>query len=338
MRNQALPNRRPSPMPSRAELFFQDLPWEGNIYNHLRSFANADPPVFETEWLDFKVGEGPGLDDKVKRQKWSEALSGFGNTEGGVLIWGVEAKPDPVSKLDKVTKIVLCPDVCAMENLLRKSLHEAVDPPISGVQIVAVPGPDGKSGFVVCLIPQGQYQPHRAEQAGKAFFIRIGESFKVPAVSLLRTMFFSKEKPHLVPSLYRNPTDGDVLRYGIQLENRGAASAENIFIRICFPRETRFKLENLNEASGLITAPDGAGFSIGHIIHPEMTRHVGILVNPAKPLLDSEDRFGRPARVTIKTHCRDYASMEWEIFFSGDVIDVIGTHEFRPVVVQSKSE
>src|SRR4051794_40958325 len=46
----------------------------------------------ETEYLEFKGGK---TNSKDARRLWSKALSGFANTEGGVLIWGVRTDPTP---------------------------------------------------------------------------------------------------------------------------------------------------------------------------------------------------------------------------------------------------
>jgi hypothetical protein len=47
----------------------------------------------ESDYLEFKGGSK--LDEKTAKKYWSKALSGFGNSEGGVLIWGVDARKTP---------------------------------------------------------------------------------------------------------------------------------------------------------------------------------------------------------------------------------------------------
>ena len=64
--------------PSRALDFFQQVKTEGLPF--LKTLINSHPPTFETDWLDFKGGER--LDDRSVKKIWSEALSGFANTEG----------------------------------------------------------------------------------------------------------------------------------------------------------------------------------------------------------------------------------------------------------------
>ena len=76
-----------SDLQSRAAQLYQEI------------VGHSDPAAFlcqlvdqhkaENDFLEFK-GAGT-IGDKDIRKHWSQALSGFANTEGGVLIWGIRA-------------------------------------------------------------------------------------------------------------------------------------------------------------------------------------------------------------------------------------------------------
>ncbi|WP_406699173.1 ATP-binding protein [Singulisphaera sp. Ch08] len=72
----------------------------------LRAMVEGEPRAVESEWLEFKAfpwndfldpmkGYDPkNLKEKKKdfiKETWSQVLSAFANTQGGVLIWGIHA-------------------------------------------------------------------------------------------------------------------------------------------------------------------------------------------------------------------------------------------------------
>lgn len=122
----------------------------------------------ETEYLEFKGGRIQDDPSAVKRF-WSQAISGFANTEGGVLIWGIRATriehPDDRSrKIDAASELDLVPQPATFVQLLKDVLLEACVEPVQGIELAGVDAGNGDGkGFVVCLIPEGKHKPYRAE-------------------------------------------------------------------------------------------------------------------------------------------------------------------------------
>src|SRR5687768_2856159 len=89
-------------MPSRAENYFEQYTGAGAA-EVIKGLPELADPVFENEFLDFKSGHawnatikeaGKPTDDKAKdnlKAVWSKAIGQFANSEGGILIWGVNA-------------------------------------------------------------------------------------------------------------------------------------------------------------------------------------------------------------------------------------------------------
>ena len=80
---------------SRAQDLFDRLVQGGEP--EVLSFISQ--PVTEELFLDYKRsadnGAGKTLNNK-DRANLAKAISGFGNSEGGVILWGVDCRNDPV--------------------------------------------------------------------------------------------------------------------------------------------------------------------------------------------------------------------------------------------------
>ena len=223
---------------SSARLFF-DRAIAGGA-NFLRELIAQKTP--ETEWLDFKCGDH--LDDNQIRITWSKALCGFANNQGGVLVWGIDARFDNVTKVDAACDLKLVPNPAGLRDRLRQLHPTSTEPPLIGVESTTIfdNGTDGP-GFVVSFIPESNVKPHRAElMEGKPYMLRIGDSFKNPSPSILRNLFFPRSSARLnvavepewepieaSPHSANLPVDIEI-RYRITLHNSGLVSAKDIFI------------------------------------------------------------------------------------------------------------
>lgn len=209
----------------------------------LNSMVNSTPPTFEEEWLDFK-GAAAIPPDKIK-EIWSKALAGFANTEGGVLIWGIDARKDPTTGVDHASAPSLVPDPNAMKSRLMELHHQSTDPPVANVEVEPYPDPAANgAGFVVCLIPESPFKPHRAEHLpNKPYYIRAGDDFVPPSPALLRHLFFPHTYSHLwveaavtVEQKFRANAkgfqlpDGADVSYNVRIHNSGTATAQDVFV------------------------------------------------------------------------------------------------------------
>lgn len=220
-------------MPSSAEAFFAELFGQTDPFSFLVGLTKSAPPTFETEWLDFKGDCGP----KDILKTWSEAVSGFANTEGGVLIWGIDCRK--TDGVDAACGVALIENPVALKSLLLTNINQTTDPPVQGILLREIVGFDGK-GFLVCLVPESTNKPHRAEQkTNKPYMIRAGDSFVVPSPSLLRSMFYPRVSPDIqieIAAAWERtrpeppiPSHG-LFRFEIRLWNVGQATAHDLVV------------------------------------------------------------------------------------------------------------
>ena len=186
---------------SRARLFFDEIMGrKSDAFAFLASLVNGGEGAAENGWRDYK--EAGFLEKTCNRDQekadikriWSENLSSFANTAGGVLIWGLHTKgriPD---------KLSLAPDCEQLADLLRSLVNDATDTYVSGVEVEAVKEPtDLKAGFVVCYIPPSASAPHQAQWGERTYFIRTQESNLPCPPPLLRHMFYPRVQARLEP-------------------------------------------------------------------------------------------------------------------------------------------
>jgi len=212
----------------------------------LRGMVGSRPPTYEEEWIEFKsalhgpAGKQAPMNDEQIKSVWSESLSGFANTGGGVLIWGIEASKcpsasDPTKKIDAASGLRLVPHPESLKSDLLRLHHVATDPPVVGVRIEHVTEPDGR-GFVVCFVPESEHKPHRAEFCkNKPYYIRTGDDFVVMPPSVLRSMFFPRAIPRYAVRIRcrgRNLHNATIAKIDITviIHNTGNATASEPFI------------------------------------------------------------------------------------------------------------
>src|SRR5437588_621036 len=149
---------------SSAGRFFEDFrsaPDRGALLHRL--FDPADPQA-ETEWLDFKGARWNDpkrgtvlLSDGQAKEIWGQALSAFANTQGGVLVFGIDARKN-ANDVDAAVGFARVKDPGAFASRLRQLHPHATDPPVLGVEVEAWEDPAAAGdGAVLCHVPES---PH----------------------------------------------------------------------------------------------------------------------------------------------------------------------------------
>lgn len=222
-------------VPSSAANFWEAVPSdETEAFDWLSQLARDGSD--ENEWRDFKAGklaadgecppEEQKKNDRKIRSIWSESLGAFANNIGGILIWGIEA-PD-----DKAVGLSLCPDAPRLVKKLENLKNDTVEPPVPGVKIRSICKLGSAEGFVICLIPESDFRPHRAKHADKEYYIRMGASSLNFGTTLLRAMFAERRTCRVVPEVRASivPADGGkkALSCTVKLKHISGPSAREL--------------------------------------------------------------------------------------------------------------
>jgi hypothetical protein len=270
------------PPPSLARQFFDGIVQATDPVAEVRALINSDPPTFETDWRDFKTEHhDPKQRDDKARETWSKALGGFANNQGGVLIWGVDARKKKVgeAEIDFACGEKPVDNPQALKSRLIEFQRGAVDPPLANVETEAFPLPDdpGK-GFVVCYVPEGPFKPYRSEQAGQQWFMRAGDNTVVMSRSVLQSLFYPRSKAvfrvrvtlswELLDKQAAGGRDVARLDCNVELVNDGTATARNAVVLHTEPTGSFPVNKYQTDLWGTYNRPDGFEFASHRPLHP----------------------------------------------------------------------
>src|SRR5437868_15045303 len=101
--------------------------------------------------LDFKTVNSASLNREDRRTS-AQAISGFANSSGGLVIWGVDARPNS-ERIDCATALSPIDNLPQFISRLNQHTAEGASPPVDGVQHRAIAF-NGNEGCAVTLIPE----------------------------------------------------------------------------------------------------------------------------------------------------------------------------------------
>ena len=220
-------------MATRAEDLFQQLITKGESAIDELIVSRKTEELF----LDFKrsadAGDGRHLHEK-DNATFGRAISGFGNSEGGIIVWGVDCSRAfdgaDVASLKSPIK-----DAAAFTSKLEAAVTRCTIPPHSGVRSVAITRAGALDGFVVSLIPKSNTAPHQTV-ARLQYYMRAGSDFMPVPHAILAGMFGRRPQPSVGIMRIISPAeiDGDAITFRIALaiRNEGPGIARDIFLTL----------------------------------------------------------------------------------------------------------
>jgi len=144
------------------------------LFNRLRTEpdlqALIDEQEPETLHLDFKESPTNPSANQIRERDalLAKALSGFANSDGGVLILGVADNPRELRPIQ---------DLVAFDQRVNELLSRVVSFPVLGAETRRIDArAGGGSGYLVVLIPASDLAPHRSQKDHRYYF-RTGDSF-----------------------------------------------------------------------------------------------------------------------------------------------------------------
>lgn len=211
-----------------------------------------DRKTSEELFLDYKCVATPTgaksllSDDKKNLGK---AISGFGNSDRGVVIWGVDCRnvagigDVPINYQDEAPGPLKGFSPAWFKSVLEGLTSGTTLPPHQGVQHLELVRPSRQDGVVVTYIPAGFGVPYRSVVDGtNQYYIRSGSDFSAAPHGVLAALFGQRPQPitEIVCTLGplsnwgKHPVTDHPLWavLNVEIKNVGRGIAEDVFIII----------------------------------------------------------------------------------------------------------
>lgn len=197
----------------------------------------------ETLHIDFKAKRDPGTGplDRDDRRNLSEALSGFANSDGGVLVWGIDARPGD-DRVDRVQGFARIEALSAFRAALEGEPADTVAPLVPGLEFLSIPDPSNpESGVVVCLVPASDGGPHMAIGPKlHRYYRRNASSFVQMEHFEVADMFGRRARPALqvvvdcrvVVAAHFDQRHQFLVEASVSVGNAGRGPAERVFLTV----------------------------------------------------------------------------------------------------------
>ena len=244
--------------------------------------------------LDFKTINSPNLNHKDDKRNLARCLSGFANSSGGLVIWGVLAKKN-TQGIDCASSLNEIEDVRLFLARLTEFTGMAVSPIVDDVKHRCIETSDGK-GIVVTHIPSSASGPHMAKMGEDRYYKRSGDSLYRLEHFDLEDMFGRRPRPEL--ALYtRIERRGLGVQVIIGITNLGRGGAKAPYIAFDVPPPFQKSpyglngngLEGMKKLPSLGTElPHKYGEGSNLVVHPNITHEVALLYLGLNPKEDQK--------------------------------------------------
>lgn len=186
----------------------------------------------ETLQLEFKTVSSPEISSRDDKRNLAVALSGFANSAGGLIVWGINARKNS-DGIDCALSASEIPSVALFGSRLVELTGDAVSPRIDGVLHRVVTEENG-SGFAVTLVPESDAGPHMAKLGEDRYFKRSGSSFYRMEHFDIADMFGRRRRARLRVETRIDQKDA-AAKIILSLHNYGRGSARAPYIAFSCP-------------------------------------------------------------------------------------------------------
>ncbi len=215
-------------MMDAAEQLFNSL----NSYKELENIISAGDS--EGLFLECKSPCEPRLNKDLKSHL-AKAISGFSNTAGGVIIWGISTTRHQHSGLDVLSQIEPIAHCKNFVEQVNRSIPALTTPTVVDFKTKMLKEkPSDSKGVIITFIPKTVGDPIQSNQ-DDFFYFRSGDEFRRAPYEMIKRLFSATDSPDLKIVFQQGSItlekDGS-WKIPIVLTNKSSAIGEHVTISI----------------------------------------------------------------------------------------------------------
>ena len=269
-------------MPTNAEAFFRSLASPADIEQLIG--------MSEDLYFDAKTLSNESFAAASDQGSLAKAISAFANADGGVIIYGLEAKRDAEGR-DVVQAARPLGDPALVQSKILGLVGQLIQPPVEGILVETRVG-QANRGYVLVLVPPSDSIPHRVK-SGHEYYRRHGSSSLPMEHYELEDMFGRRRRPQLElywkikHQIWGNPQEGRsaVIHIGLRNTGRAIAKYPGLLLRNC--KTWRYGTDgNGNWGLPVLPAPEPQhlrhGGSAERVIYPGVDLDVAVILHPVR--------------------------------------------------------
>lgn len=304
-----------------------------------RLLSDGEPAIdaliadFQSEnlWLDFKRSAADGKGTKLHvsdRENLAKAISGFGNSDGGVILWGVDCRRDPKTGSDLPGDKHPIEQPQRFVSWLEGAVSSCTAPAHRAVEHAVVGTPGTSSCFVATLVPQSVEAPLQCIQPTNRvqYYMRAGSNFCGVPHAVLSGLFGRRPQPRVAQkwlgSLVRaNPPSGVSATSILSLSSTGRAIARDIYVNVfAYPPGPNCQVKLLDVDIMRWDRQDVGG-NFWNLISREPVRVApGAIIQVGALSVEVHPPFNRPLSLELSYGCEGGERRQWRIDVSADEV------------------
>lgn len=181
--------------------------------------------------LDFKLLSSDNFKGKDDKKNLSKSISGFANSSGGIIIWGIDCRKNNEG-IDCVSDLKPINNLHFIFSIMNNLISDSISPKIDNIKIEETKN----TGYIKILVPESQKGPHMAKLGEDRYYKRSGDSFYKMEHYDIQDMFGKRRQPllKLLYSIYPSHSTNNE-KYGniiLSLTNIGRGIAHYPYLSI----------------------------------------------------------------------------------------------------------
>lgn len=188
----------------------------------------------ENQFIECKSPDMPKFSRDLQQQI-AEAISGFANTNGGIIIVGMGTINKFHSGLDILTQIEEIANINVFSKQVSVKIPTLTTPSANTIKYKIIKkSKKNTRGVLLIYIPQTQGEPYQSN-VDNYFYFRTGDEFKIAPYDMIKRLFASTDRPDMHTRLSNsdiNFTKEGYYEIETIINNKSYAIAEQIYLML----------------------------------------------------------------------------------------------------------